>query len=154
MSLVRNASAALVGAALCAAALVSAPAAQGTPQRTAGARPSASPAAAPSAAAPSAPAPSAAARPTSAATAAAGDTLHYQVRAGQPFLVVLPARADGRPAAYRAVSAPAMSWLVDRSFFWQTLPTERGVMPVVFEPTPGGGAAGGEPLVLMVEVVG
>ena len=133
MSLVRNASAALAGAALCAAALVSAPAAQGTPQRTAGARPSASPAAA---------------RPTSAATAAAGDTLHYQVRAGQPFLVVLPARADGRPAAYRAVSAPAMSWLVDRSFFWQTLPTERGLMPVVFEPTPGG-----EPLVLMVEVV-
>ena len=143
MSLVRNASVALAGAALCAAALVSAPAAQGTPQRTAGARPSASPAAAPSAAAPSA-----AARPTSAATAAAGDTLHYQVRAGQPFLVVLPARADGRPAAYRAVSAPAMSWLVDRSFFWQTLPTERGLMPVVFEPTPGG-----EPLVLMVEVV-
>ena len=138
MSLVRNASAALAGAALCAAALVSAPAAQGTPQRTAGARPSASPAAAPSAPA----------RPTSAATAAAGDTLHYQVRAGQPFLVVLPARADGRPAAYRAVSAPAMSWLVDRSFFWQTLPTERGLMPVVFEPTPGG-----EPLVLMVEVV-
>ena len=137
MSLVRNAFAALAGSALWATALVSAPAAQGTSQRTAGARPSASPAAAPSAAA----------RP--AASVPAGDTLRYQVRAGQPFLVVLPARADGRPAAYRVTSAPAMSWLVDRSFFWQTLPTERGLMPVVFEPTPGGG----EPLVLMVEVV-
>ncbi|HEX9950691.1 MAG TPA: hypothetical protein VGB53_02910 [Rubricoccaceae bacterium] len=138
MSLVRNAFAALAGTALSATALVSAPAAQGTPQRTAGARPSASPAAAPSVRA-------AAAAPA----VVAGDTLRYQVRAGQPFLVVLPARADGRSATYRIASAPAMSWLVDRSFFWQTLPTERGLMPVVFEPTPGGG----EPLVLMVEVV-
>ncbi|HEX8299956.1 MAG TPA: hypothetical protein VF594_12410 [Rubricoccaceae bacterium] len=141
MSLVRNASAALAGLALW-ATLASAPAAQGRPQRTARARPSASPTAAPSA-----PAPAARAKPAP-ETVAAGDTLHYEVRAGQPFLVVLPARADGRPATYRIASAPAMSWLVDRSFFWQTLPTERGLMPVVFEPTPDG-----EPLVLMVEIV-
>ncbi len=77
------------------------------------------------------------------------DTLHYQIRAGAPFLVVLPATASGRPAAYRVVSAPAMSWLVDRSFYWKTLPTERGLMPIVFEQS----AATDEQLVLMVEIV-
>ena len=120
MSLVRNAVAAAI--ALCA---VAPGAAAQTSQRTAPAAPSA------------------------AAPPAAADTLHYQVRAGAPFLVVLPATAGGRPATYRAVSAPAMSWLVDRSFYWKTLPTERGTMPIVFEQT----AASDERLVLMVEIV-
>ena len=42
-----------------------------------------------------------------------------------------------------------MSWLVDRSFYWKTLPTERGLMPIVFEHS----AAAEEQLVLMVEIV-
>ncbi len=102
----------------------------------------------PSAAAPSAQrtAPSAAA-PRDAARA---DTLHYTVRAGQPLLVSLPATVGGRPAAYRVVSAPAMSWLVDRSFFWQTLATESGQMAVVFEQSAGSD----ETLVLIVDIVG
>ena len=80
--------------------------------------------------------------------AAASDTLRYQVRAGQPLLVALPPRAGGRDAAYSVVSAPAMSWLVDRSFFWQTLATERGVMPVLLRQT----AAEADTLVLLVEI--
>jgi hypothetical protein len=82
------------------------------------------------------------------AETAAGDTLRYQVRAGQPLLVALPSRAGGREAAYSVVSAPAMSWLVDRSFFWQTIPTERGLMPVLFRQT----AAEADTLVLLVEI--
>ncbi len=102
----------------------------------------------PSAAAPSAQrtAPSAAA-PRDVARA---DTLRYTVRAGQPLLVSLPATAGGRPATYRILSAPAMSWLVDRSFFWQTLATENGQMAVVFEQTAGSD----ETLVLIVDIVG
>lgn len=79
---------------------------------------------------------------------AAGDTLRYQVRAGEPLLVALPPRAGGREAAYSVVSAPAMSWLVDRSFFWQTIPTERGVMPVLLRQT----ALSADTLVLLVEI--
>ena len=80
--------------------------------------------------------------------AAAGDTLRYEVRAGQAFLVALPARVGGAAAEYRVVSAPAMSWLVDRSFFWQTIASERGLMPVVFQYS----AAPDDTLVLLVEV--
>ena len=76
------------------------------------------------------------------------DTLRYQVRAGQPLLVSLPARVGGREATYGVESAPAMSWLVDRSFFWQTLASERGEMTVVFRQS----AAAEDVLVLLVEV--
>ena len=83
-----------------------------------------------------------------AASPTVADTLRYQVRAGQPLLVALPSRAGGREATYAVVSAPAMSWLVDRSFFWQTLPSERGLLPVVFRQT----AATADTLVLLVEI--
>lgn len=79
---------------------------------------------------------------------AAADTLHYQVRAGQALLVALPTRVGNAEATYAVVSAPAMSWLVDRSFMWQTIPSERGLMAVVLRQT----AASAEELVLMVEV--
>ena len=75
------------------------------------------------------------------------DTLRYEVRAGHALLVSLPPRVGTSEASYSVVSAPAMSWLVDRSFLWQTIPAERGVMPIVFRRTPGG-----DDLVLMVEV--
>ena len=67
-------------------------------------------------------------------------------------MVTLPDEHRGREARYRALDAPALSWLVDRSFYWRTLPTERGLRYVVFERT----APGSEPdtFVLAVEVVG
>lgn len=79
---------------------------------------------------------------------AAADTLRYQVRAGQALLVSLPPRAGGAEAAYAVVRAPAMSWLVDRSFLWQTIPSERGLMAIVLRET----SARREELVLLVEV--
>ena len=82
------------------------------------------------------------------AAGAVSDTLRYQVRAGQPLLVSLPARVGGREATYGVEVAPAMSWLVDRSFFWQTLASERGEVAVVFRQT----AAAEDVLVLLVEV--
>lgn len=79
---------------------------------------------------------------------AQSDTLHYQVRAGQTLLVPLPSRVGNVEASYKIASAPAMSWLVDRSFMWRTIPTERGLIAIVLEQT----AASREELVLMVEV--
>lgn len=76
------------------------------------------------------------------------DTLRYQVRAGDALLVSLPPRVGGAEVAYAVVQAPAMSWLVDRSFLWQTIPTERGLMAVVLSQT----AAAREDLVLLIEV--
>jgi hypothetical protein len=82
--------------------------------------------------------------------AAAADTLRLEVRAGLPLITALPARHHGRPASYRLLHAPALSWLVDRSFFWRTLPSESGTMPVLIRRV----APGVEPdtLVLMVRV--
>ena len=80
---------------------------------------------------------------------AQADTLRAEVRAGETLIVALPAVADGVETAYRVVEAPALSWLVDRSFMWRTLPAERGELPVRFERTAG---PAGE-VVLLVEVV-
>ena len=53
--------------------------------------------------------------------------------------------------SYQTLEAPALSWLVDRSFMWRTLERERGTLPVRFLQE----AAGAEPdtLVLLVEIV-
>ena len=87
------------------------------------------------------PAPSAGAR--TAPPAPAADTLRASVRAGETLIVGLP---DG--ATYEVVRAPALSWLVDRSFMWRTLPAERGALPVVLRRR----GAAADTLVLLVEV--
>ena len=83
--------------------------------------------------------------------AVVGDTLSLQVRAGLPLLAALPGRHRGQPASYRLIEAPALSWLVDRAFYWRTLPSESGTMPVLIRRV----APGVEPdtLVLMVRVL-
>ena len=80
---------------------------------------------------------------------ARADTLRAQVRAGETLIVALPAAVDGAEATYRAVEAPALSWLVDRSFMWRTLAAERGELAVVFERR---GGAAPEAVVLLVEI--
>jgi len=80
-----------------------------------------------------------------------GDTLHYQVRAGAPLLVSLPEEVRGSEASYQLLHAPALSWLVDRSFAWTTHPSERGILPILIERRPARGAL--DTLVLLVEVV-
>ena len=84
------------------------------------------------------------------AQASPADTLRYTVRAGETLIVALPPRAAGREVRYEVEEAPALSWLVDRSFMWRTLRQERGTLPVRFRRH--GGAGGTDALVLIVEV--
>lgn len=81
---------------------------------------------------------SAAAGPSAAAPA---DTLRASVQAGQTLIV-------GLPGDFETVQAPALSWLVDRSFMWRTLPRERGTLPVLFRRR----GAPADTLVLLVEI--
>ena len=81
------------------------------------------------------------------AEASPSDTLRYSVRAGETLIVALPPRVGGREARYEVVQAPALSWLVDRSFMWRTLSQERGTLPVRFRRADGSGE-----LVLLVEI--
>ena len=78
------------------------------------------------------------------------DTLRYEVRAGLPLIVGLPATHGGQPAQYRLRDAPALSWLVDRSFVWMTDARERGRLAITVEASADGVAP--EPLVLLVDV--
>ncbi len=88
--------------------------------------------------------------PDAVRSAVQADTLRYAVTAGQPLIVQLPAEVRGREASYRLLRGPALSWLVDRSFFWRTLSSEYGTMHVLIEQR----AAGREPntLVLAIQV--
>ena len=72
------------------------------------------------------------------------------MRAGETLIVALPPRVAGREVRYQVQQAPALSWLVDRSFMWRTLRQERGTLPVRFRRT--GGAGGTDELVLLVEI--
>ena len=92
-----------------------------------------------------------AAFPRAEAHPAASDTLRYRVQAGDPLIVALPAQVDGREATYRLLDAPALSWLVDRSFLWRTTPGERGQLPVLIERRAEGVPP--ETVVLLVEIV-
>jgi hypothetical protein len=53
----------------------------------------------------------------------AADTLRYELTAGESLVVSLPGPDD---AEFRGVRLPALSWIVDRSFGWRTLPGEEG----------------------------
>jgi hypothetical protein len=74
------------------------------------------------------------------------------VRAGETLIVALPGRIGGSEVSYEVIEAPALSWLVDRSFMWRTLSRERGTLPVRLRRTLSGRAA--EDLVLLVEITG
>lgn len=55
------------------------------------------------------------------------DTLRAAVPAGETLILALPDTLGGRPvAAYRAVHLPALSHVVDRSFFWRTTRRDAG----------------------------
>jgi hypothetical protein len=48
------------------------------------------------------------------------DTLHASADAGEPLVLLLP------EASYAIRCAPALSWLVQRSFMWNTVPADTG----------------------------
>ena len=83
-------------------------------------------------------------------TSALADTLRFEVRAGETLIVGLPPRVAGAEATYEVVEAPALSWLVDRSFYWRTLAQERGTLPVRLRRLVSG--RGSEDVVLLVEI--
>ena len=79
------------------------------------------------------------------------DTVRFTVQAGQTLIAALPAQAGGADASYEVIEAPALSWLVDRSFMWRTLEQERGTLAVRFLRRAGG--APPDTLVALVEIV-
>ncbi len=78
------------------------------------------------------------------------DTLRYEVAAGNPLIIALPARIEGAEASYEVMEAPALSWLVDRSFFYQTMRGERGTLAIRLRRTSTSG--GTTPVVLLVTI--
>lgn len=61
------------------------------------------------------------------------DTLTHSAEAGTALITALPASADGTDVSYDLVRAPALSWLVDRSFLWDTRPEDAGTHTVLIE---------------------
>ena len=80
----------------------------------------------------------------------AADTLRYEVAAGDPLIVALPGRVNGMEATYEVEEAPALSWLVDRSFFYQTVRGERGTLAIQLRRSTASGST--EPVVLLVTI--
>ncbi|GAB5535795.1 MAG: hypothetical protein Rubg2KO_20440 [Rubricoccaceae bacterium] len=78
------------------------------------------------------------------------DTLRYDVPAGDPLILALPARVNGEEATYHVMDAPALSWLVDHSFFYQTVRGERGELAIRFRRTTASGTQ--DPVVLLVTI--
>lgn len=77
---------------------------------------------------------------------AASDTLRYTLGSGEALVAALPGDAE---TTYEIVRAPALSWLVGRSFFWQTVPAERGREFVILTRDRDGR---GDTLVLVIDV--
>lgn len=64
---------------------------------------------------------------------ALADTLHRSIPAGDVLIMALPRSLGSRPVdAYEIIRAPALSWLVDRSFFWRTRSADLGVHAIHF----------------------
>ncbi len=66
---------------------------------------------------------------------------------GEPLVTLLPGEDD---VTFRVLRAPALSWLVGRSFYWKTLPAERGREYVLIERSRGDVVR--DTLVVVVEV--
>ncbi len=61
------------------------------------------------------------------------DTLVYHAAPGKTLITVLPDSAHHIPVVqYKPVRLPALSWLVDRSFFWYIRPRDKGIYHLLF----------------------
>ena len=61
------------------------------------------------------------------ASVAFSDTLRHAIQAGEVLIIDLPEELNGTAiASYSLLRAPALSWLIDYSFMWRTLPQDAG----------------------------
>ena len=80
------------------------------------------------------------------------DTLRVEIPPGRPLITLLPDSVAGRAIqSYENVRVPALSWRIDRTFFWQTTPNDRGTHAVLFRVVDGGGLI--DTLTVLVKVV-
>jgi hypothetical protein len=65
---------------------------------------------------------------------AALDTIRveHSDEAGSAVITTLPAPDGDSDGSYEVIRAPAMSWLVDRSFLWDTRPEDAGQHTFLF----------------------
>lgn len=68
--------------------------------------------------------------PAPSADGFASDTVRLSIESGEPLVTALPGESSW---TFRTLRAPALSWLVGRSFYWKTLPGERGREFVLIE---------------------
>lgn len=59
------------------------------------------------------------------------DVLRDSVQAGEVFITALPWE-NGQNVEYELLRGPALSWLVGRSFFWDTRPEDAGEHRILF----------------------
>ena len=79
------------------------------------------------------------------------ETLSYIVEAGEVLIFNLPELLGGKKITeYKIKRAPALSWLVTRSFFWRTLATDVGKHEVLLNAIVNGSAV--ESVVVEVEI--
>ncbi len=79
------------------------------------------------------------------------ETLSYVVQSGEVLIFNLPTSfGPRRMERYRLKQAPALSWLVDRSYFWRTLAKDVGEHTLIFEATTAGSTV--EDIYVVVDV--
>jgi hypothetical protein len=79
------------------------------------------------------------------------ETLSYVIQAGEVLIFSLPENLGQRKIeAYRIKDAPALSWLVKRSFFWRTLPKDAGQHDIKLEALVNGSAV--EDVLVQVDI--
>jgi hypothetical protein len=84
--------------------------------------------------------------------AAPAETLSYVVQSGEVLIFNLPTSfGTRRMERYRLKKAPALSWLVDRSYFWRTLSKDVGEHTLIFEATTTGSTV--EEIYVVVDVL-
>lgn len=82
---------------------------------------------------------------------ARAETLSYVSQAGEVLIFNLPATLGQRKIdSYTITKAPALSWLVQKSFFWRTLPKDAGKHEILFKAVAGGSNV--EDVVVQVEI--
>ncbi len=79
------------------------------------------------------------------------ETLSYIVQSGEVLIFNLPELLGGKKIEeYEIKRAPALSWLVKRSFFWRTLATDVGEHEVLLNAMVNGSSV--ESVVVQVEI--